>query len=412
MAGDWLLLRVPDEAGVAPEWAAADASGALLPLPGRDAASLVQAASGRQVALLAPAGEVALFSVPLPPGNEARLLQLAPFALEEQVSEDLADLHFAVGQRDGGSGQVPVAVVGRERMRSWLAFAGSLGLTPRAVFAESDLAPVLPGHITMMITADSLILRQDRARPVVFPADDVELALSTLLGADADLSQMDVAVYVRPEDWPHQQRAVEALRDRVASLRVQLSGGGLLGLYAQGISSTAPINLLQGEFKPQSGSGVSWQRWRVAAMLLGGLLLLQMAASMLQLYQLNKTSAELQESVARVYGTLFPGQQPGASPRRIIDARLKAVAGGGSPQGELMPLLAAVAAARQNVPVTRLDALTFKPGALQLRLSAPDAATLEQFSQALRAGGMSAQVSSGTQREGGFEGQIDLESGT
>ena len=78
-----------------------------------------------------------------------------------------------------------------------------------------------------------------------------------------------------------------------------------------------------------------------------------------------------------------------------------------------MPLLAALSAARQNVPVASLEGITFKPGELQLKLSAPDAATLEQFSQALRAGGYAAQVSSGRQHEGGFEGQIDMkESGT
>jgi hypothetical protein len=73
-----------------------------------------------------------------------------------------------------------------------------------------------------------------------------------------------------------------------------------------------------------------------------------------------------------------------------------------------MPLLAALAAARANVPVAALDSLTYKPGTLQLKLSAPDAATLEQFSQALRAGGYGAQVTSGNAREGMFEGQIDM----
>jgi type II secretion system protein L len=219
---------------------------------------------------------------------------------------------------------------------------------------------------------------------------------------------VNLAIYATPECWPQHEAALEALRDRVASFNVQLYAGGLLGLYAQGIAGSAPVNLLQGAFRPLAQAGNAWKRWRTAAALLAGLLLLHAAASLWELRQLRQASAALDEDIARVYGTIFPGQNPGPAPRRALEARLNAISGAGSPKGELMPLLAALAAARQNVPVATLDAITYKPGSLQLRLSGPDASSLEQFSQALRAGGYSAQITNGSQREGGFEGQIEM----
>ena len=162
--GDWLLLQLPSDEGGQPEWVATDSSGALLPdAQGADLASL---AAGRQVALLVPAGDVALFHVQLPPGNEARLQQLAPFALEEQVSQDLDQLHFAVGARDAGTGLAPVAVAGRDRMQRWLDAARALSLRPRAMFAESDLVPALPGHVTLVITPQNFLLRDGAAAVV------------------------------------------------------------------------------------------------------------------------------------------------------------------------------------------------------------------------------------------------------
>jgi general secretion pathway protein L len=407
---DWLLVRLPSGADDVPTWAAADAAGALLPLPASDTAegSPAVVAAGRRVALLVPAADVTLFAPPLPAGNEARLQQLAPFALEEQVSQDVELLHFAVGMRDGQSGQVPVAVVDRDRMQKWLAQAADLGLEPRAMYAESDLAPLLPGHVTLLFTDGQLLLRDDRTHPMALPADDPELALTALLGAERQLADTHLAVYASPEDWPRLEAGIESLRERVASLKVQLFAGGVLGLYAQGIASTAPVNLMQGEFKVQTKSGNAWLRWRTAAALLAGLLILHAAGTLWELRQLRQASAELDESIARVYGTIFPGQQLGPAPRLALEARLQQVAGADSPRGELMPLLAALAAARANVPVAALDSLTYKPGTLQLKLSAPDAATLEQFSQALRAGGYGAQVTSGNAREGMFEGQIDM----
>lgn len=407
--GDWLLLRLPATPGEMPHTALVDSTGALLPLPEDNSGESLRAlAAGRQVALLAPSADVALFMAQLPAGNEARLQQLAPFALEEQVSEDLEQLHFAIGSRNSATGEVPVAVVSRERMREWLARAEALGITPRAIFAESDLAPLLPGHVTMLVVPEGLVLRNDTGRPVVFPADDPALALTMLLGPEADLPAVNLSVHALPADWPGHEAAIEALRERVASMKVQLHAGGLLGLYAQGISTSAPVNLLQGAFKPQRRGTNLWLRWRVAAALLGALLLLHVAAGLWELRSARQEARRLDAEISRVYGSIFPGQQPGRQLRRTLEARIRAVSGGGSAQGELMGLLAALAAARQNVPMATLDAMTYKPGTLQLTLSAPDAATLEQFSQALRAGGFGATVASGNQTERGFKGQIDM----
>lgn len=424
---DWLLVRLPSDPEASPTWVVADATGALLDgssdpaaVPADDssgpdqsgeaaqAARLAQLAAGRQVILLVPAGDVALFSVPLPAGNEARLQQLAPFALEEQVADDLDQLHFAVGGRDGATGQVPVAVAGREQMRDWLARAAALSLEPRALHAESDLTPQLPGHVTALLAGEQLVLRDEAARPVLFPADDPQLALTTLLGPERTLAGVHLAVYSTPEDWSRHQPAIESLREQLASLTVQLAAGGLPGLFARGLPAANPVNLLQGEFRPQTRGGNVWRQWRVAAALLVGLLLLHAAGTLWQVRQEHRAAAELDESINRAYAAIFPGQRPGPQPRRALEARLQAVAGGANPRHELMPLLSAVAAARQNVPVAKLDSLNYRPGTLQLKLSAPDAATLEAFSQALRAGGYGAQVSSGGPSEGGFEGQIDM----
>jgi general secretion pathway protein L len=407
--GDWLLLRLPATPGEEPSWALVDSTGALLPQPEGDAAATLPVlAVGRQVALLAPSADVALFMAQLPAGNEARLQQLAPFALEEQVSEDLEDLHFAVGTRNGETGEVPVVVASRERMQAWLAQAEALGVMPKAMYAESDLAPLLPGHVTLLVAPEGLVLRNEAGRPVVFPPDDPALALSMLLGSGADLSTVNLSVHALPEDWPRYEAAIEALRDRVASLQVQLHAGGLLGLYAQGIGTSAPVNLLQGAFKPQRRATNLWLRWRAAAALLGALLLLHVAAGLWELHSTRQEARRLDAEISRVYGSIFPGQQPGRQVRRTLEARMRAVGSGGNAQGELMGLLAALAAARQNVPLATLDSMTYKPGQLQLTLSAPDASTLEQFSQALKAGGFGATVASGNQTDRGFKGQIDM----
>jgi len=406
---DWLLLRLPSEDDAPLSWAIADAHGQLLSVPSQDTgAGLHTMATGRKVALLVPAGEVSFFDVPLPAGNEIRLQQLAPFALEDQVSQDIDTLHFAVGARDAASGTVPVAVMERAQMQQRMERATALQLAPNAVYAESDLAPVLPGHVTMLVAGEQLLLRNDQSRPLVLPAADPSLALDMLLGTAETISQIHLTVYVGPGDWQKYSQVLEPLRERVASFKVQLSSGGILAQLAQGLAFSAPINLLQGDFKPRSSARGNWQAWRWVAGLAAALLVLHGAGSWWQLHTLRKASAQAQAAMAQLYGSIFPGQRMGSAPRRALEQRLAAVAGGGGSQGELLHLLAAVAAAKQNVPVTQLQSLNFKPGSMQLKLTAPDAATLEQFNQALRASGYQAELTSGTARGAVYEGQIEL----
>lgn len=407
---DWLLLRIPSRSDAELSWAVVDAKGQLLSLPSADlGGGLHTLSTGRRVALLVPGADVSQFLVSLPAGNEARLLQLAPFALEDQVSQDIDQLHFAAGQRDAATGLVPVSVVDRSQMQEWIARADSLQLIPHAIFAESDLAPVLPGHATMVVAEGQLLLRNDAARPLLLPADDPALALEMLLGS-ADLSATHLAVYSTPEDWEQHGGAVEALRDRVASLNVQLNSGGLVALFAQGLAHTSPINLLQGSFKPQRDSGAAWLQWRWAASLAAALLVLHGAGTYWQLHQARKTSEKNGAEIARLYDELYPGQPPGRQPRRELEKRLMSLSSEGGQQGDLLNLLAAVAAAKQNVPVAMLQSVVFEAGALKMKLGAPDATALDQFNQALRNGGYKAEVVASTLRDGKYEGQVEVRS--
>lgn len=406
---EWLLLRVTREPDAPWSWAVVDAAGQLLIAPGDSTGAPLQAAAtGRRMALLLPGADVALLSAALPVGNEAKLQPLVPFALEDQVSQDIELLHFALGQRDPFTGITTVAVVERVLLQRWLDQARALGVSPQAAFAESELVPAFPGQVTMVVSDDQLVLRSDIARTAVLPAADPLLALEMFLGVDADLSTVHLAVYAGAADWQKYSRQVEALRDRVATLKVQLSTGGMLALAARALPHSTAINLLQGSLRPKSATTNQWKKWRLVGMLAGALLLLHLLADVWQLRQLRKAEKSLDDSIAQVYAMAFPGQPAGADARRRMEQRLSGAVGDANQPGELMHVLAALSAARQNVPVVQLETLSFHRGSAQMKLGAPDAATLAQFGQALQAGGYSAQVTSGAARGTGYEGQIEV----
>jgi general secretion pathway protein L len=193
---EWLLLRVARQPGDPWTWAVVDAAGQLLAPPAEASmASLQGAAAGRRTALLLPGADVALFTATLPAGNEARLLPLVPFALEDQVSQDIELLHFSIGPRDPLTGNTAVAVIERALLDQWLARAAALGVVPQAAYADSEMVPVFPGQVTAVVVEDQLVLRSDDVRTAVLPAADPLLALEMFLAPGTELSTVSLAVY-------------------------------------------------------------------------------------------------------------------------------------------------------------------------------------------------------------------------
>ncbi len=405
---DWLLLRLPRDPAQAPAWLVADARGQLLAQPSTDlGAELAAAARGRQVALIVPGADVLPLTANLPQAGDSRLQQLAPFALEDQVSEDIDSLHFALGARDAASGDTPVQVVARALLDEWLARARAWGLDPVAVYADSALAPHVPSQLSILIDEDHLIIRHGAAT-MVLPASDPALVLDLVLGSDATPEDLHVTVYASPEGWRLHGPKFEALRVRVATLKVQLSAGGVLPLLAQGLAAPERINLLQGSYRARTESGASWRRWRLVAALAGVLLLAHVGARLWELQRLRGAERALDVAMEQAAALALPGEPLRGDLRRRVEQRMQLAAGGGRSQGEWLHVLAAVAAAHDNVPATRIQGLSFKPGEMELRVAGPDADSLEQLSQALRASGYTAQVASGSNQGQGFQGRIQL----
>ena len=137
----YLLLREPDPDGRL-EFAleGADLAGGL-DLQRGDAEQMLEAAARRRLVLFAPATDVRLASIQVPVRQVQKVLQAAPYALEDQLAEDVDTLHFAIGVRQA-DGSHPVAIASRERMDRWLAPLRARGLAADAVWPEALCLPL------------------------------------------------------------------------------------------------------------------------------------------------------------------------------------------------------------------------------------------------------------------------------
>jgi len=407
-----LIIQLFD--GVTPRWMVCNEDGqVLVNAMSGELTQAVPLATGRRVVLVVPASDVLFADSEAPAKSAAKLAQVIPFALEERVADEIEQLHFALGERVVQTGRVPVMVVARARIDAWLAELRTAGLDPQAIYSEASLVPSMPGQLIALINGDTLTLRPAEGPPLVMPVlslgDAFEMALAAQVSQVAGLEPppLGLLVYASHEDWAAHQDKVDALRERFTGVKVQLLPSGPLSVLAPAAASGDAINLLQGALASSTPMQQNWKSWRVAAVLAASLLCLHLGARYFELSRLHKTEAALDTSIQGAFRAAMPGQQNAVNARRRVEARLAQLHGSGG-GGALLPALLAIANARSASPSTVIEGITFRDGAVVLRLTAPDAASLDAISQQLRAASWQADIKGLTANGDSYRGSLEL----
>ena len=408
---DWLLLRLPRADAELATWLVVDARGAPISPPQSGPLGLAAArAPGRRVCLLVGGAEVLLAEPEVPVKAGAKLPQLVPYALEEQLAEDIEDLHFALGKRSGESSRIPVAVVARALLDGWLAELRGAGIEPDAVYADSELLPENPGQAVALLEGDMVSVRPPGGTPVTLPADALGEALEIARsGAESSgTGARGLILYTGAAEWQQHSAQVEAARPHFDGIRVQLLAGGPLALFAQQLPSAAAINLLQGSYAPVSSRGAGFMAWRVAAILLASLIGLHVVGKAAELHVLKRHERQVDASIRDTFRSSMHTEAGASEARRLMERRLIGVRGAGE---GLLPALQALAQARDAAPGTSVQSLNFHGGSLEMKLSAPDATSLDRLSQSLRSSGWHADLTGGSNAGSAYEGRIQMRSG-
>ena len=406
---DWLLLRLPRTPAQPATWLVVDPRGTPAGPPQSGPLSLAAPrTAGRRICVLVPGNDVLLAEPEVPTKAGTKLAQVVPYALEEQLAEDIDELHFAIGKRAPDSSRTPVAVVARTLLDEWLTLLKSSGIEPEAMYADSDLLPVNPGQSVALLEEDVVVVRPPGGSPVTLPADALDEALEIAQSSPGEGGAgRGLLLYTGPAEWHQHAPRVEALRERFDGIKIQLLTGGPLSLFAQQLPLGSPINLLQGTYAPTTSRAVGWPAWRVAAILLAALVGLHVAGKAAELSMLKRSEHKLDASINDVFHAAMPGQQTTADPRRRMEKQLADVAARGS-AGGLLPALEALAQAHASAPMTAIQALNFHDGTLEMQLSAPDATTVDHVIQSLKGNGWQANQTSGNAAPSGYQGRIEI----
>jgi len=332
------------------------------------------AAAQRQVIALAPASELLLTEVRIPTQSRQRMLRAVPFALEDQLAEDVDNLHFALGQRDK-EGRLNVAVLSKARMRQWLEELAEATLDVEQIYPDVLALPYETDAWTLLIEGDGFLLRTGPQLGFAGDADNLPLLLPGALEEAGDAKPARLIVY-STETLPE-------LPDLGLTLE-QRELDSTSALLATSLKEREAIPLRTGEFTRSRRLAVNLQRWQVALALLLAWVLVDTGAAYLQQWRLNRQLAAVNAQIDQVYRGVFPGTGAVANPRLLMENRLKALRGQSGPSAGLLQALDKVGPVLGTAPGVQLSSLNYRNGNLDIELSAKSLQDIDQLAQRLR----------------------------
>ena len=429
-----LVIRLPEQNQQHAEYLVVDSNGA--PLGEAQSDSLETAAelsAGRRVICLAPASDIYRTRADVPLRNKNRIRQALPFALEDQLARDLEGQHFAFGKRDK-DGLIPVAVANEDRVAEWLEQFQTAGVSPDAIYAESDGLVPVPSTLTVLVDGTKIIIRDADGAVTIADPETLETVLELVIDQRSEaipvvsgtldeageppvddndeltVAPVNVLVYSNEGDYERHGMLWDNLRVRVDSLDVRILSDGALPRLASHIINSGGVNLLQGDFAPRRELPVEWRQWRIPGLLIGGLIVLLLLRAGVDLWQLSSAETALDEAATTLLMTTFADGDTTREPWSQLRSRLGNVDSEAPLTGpgfaEAIDALSAAYATAANVD---LQALSYRDGKLDVQLTAPSVESLDRIRQAIAAAdNLDAEIQSANPDDDGIKGRLKI----
>lgn len=357
--------------------------------------------------VLVPGTDVLLAEPVLPLKGGAKLAQVVPFALEEQLAADVEDMHFAVGKRDSRPG-TPVAAVARSRMDEWVDLLKAVGLSTDTIYAETSALPTVAGAVAVLIDGKRLYVRRENQPGTVIEVEPLIEALQMAL-ASGEESREHVTIFLSEEDYERERELLEGLREFTASLQLKLLPDGPLPLLATNLSKGGMVNLLQGPYAAKTKINVSFAPWRYAAILAAVFVAAHVGVKSWQYFHYKKVESQLDAHIAETFQQALPGA-PVPDPleaRRQVEQILGQLRGTGPTSG-MLTTLAMLSEAMAQAPNTDIEALSYRNNVTDLRVLSPSVDALDRIRQVAGERGVTAEIQSTNPRDQKVEGRLQF----
>jgi len=363
--------------------------------------SLSHIATDREVIVIVPAEDVVLLSIKFPKMSQSRLLQALPFALEEQFTADVQDLHFAVGHYQQ-TGDVPVAVVAHAKMQQWLSLLHSWNVKANVIIPATLMLP-FENTVWHVLLHDMAIVRTGIFQGFAVDKnnfiDVLQLALET---NNAIPQQVALTNYTN-------DAYAGRLNVSMPIIENFLTSEHLIGDFIKNSTSAPVLNLLQGIYSVKKAKFPRLKySVKVIFYLISAWIFLLFLYPSVSYFILNHRMTVLDNDISHIYQQHFPQAVSMVAPKQRMEEKLQHLSQQTGEHRSLV-LMALVGKGVLAVPGMKLKRFDFQNEHLTLDLTATTSEDVSAFTDYLTQQGLSVKQQSADFIEGKMRAMLQID---
>ncbi|WP_273203269.1 type II secretion system protein GspL [Marinobacter subterrani] len=367
-------------------------------------------------------GEEALFCLADIPARQTRFIQQAlPYAVEEQIAQDIDAVHLALGSHtDQG---FRVAAIDRGRMAQWMTlFSGWDHVQLDAIFADASLLPHTAGGWSICLDGDTAMMVSNRGEWLSMQSANLGMFVHTLAAPSAEevVVEIPVTLYGTNAEFSLHQAGIGEL-EASGRLAVQQEIIELMPLellaYAHHHHLCEPVNLCQGLFSVMSGKTSPLKPWKplIAVAAVWFTIQVTLQAGMGFYYQ--DQAEALESNAMAIYREAFPTDRRthAGNVRRVIEGQLR-VAGTTGPEMGFITLMEYTGEQYARLPGSQsvnFNSVNYSRsrGELIVDVRADSYERLSALRNGLASKGLEAQIGSVVNESTGARGRLTVSGG-
>ncbi|MCW8333343.1 type II secretion system protein GspL [Vibrio paucivorans] len=324
---------------------------------------LAEYAQQRTVHLLVSADDVILSQVVIPAGGARQLDSMLPFLMEDDIAQDVDELHFSVLEK--GAEHAFVCALDKQWLSDTLAELKSFGVEVKKVLPDVLALPSYSdadqrSGISSAQINDKWLMKKGQYLGVSIDSDWLQV-----LAASEWVKQDDVFLPLSSHSpLPSLELASE---QEWQELPPQL----VMALLAQGAISSK-VNLLTGSFKPRSSWLRHWKVWQKAAMAAVFLIAVSTTYNILQISKFESQANAYRAESERIFREALPGKTriPTVSYlKRQMESEANRLSGGGS-GGSMLEWVAKLPQSLGVVNTMQLQSIKYDGNRDEMRIQA------------------------------------------
>jgi general secretion pathway protein L len=363
----------------------------------------------REVVLVVPGVQTVISAAEVPLKQRRHLGTILPFLLEDQLAEDVGQLHFAAATPRAGQSRMQVAAARKTSVEHWVVMVKEAGFTPAVMLPETWLIPDIPESWVLLCDGEMAWLRTGHED--MFAVEKTMLAdLFSLLATEQAMAvECYVAGGAKQEDTVLALMQLQQTYSELPFLfhRIRSVFELFAGEHLKRPADAPKLNLLQGAFQPPQSAAQKAGAWlplmRVAAGWCVAMLVVTAAEAGYFSYQV----AQLQGQAEAIYRERFPQDSKIIDPVQQMKAQLHMDGDGHS---GFLPIVETLAQGWGTEAEVQMLSMSYQGDehALTMSVAAPGMAAINTLTSGLAAAGVNATVVSVVSDKEGVKGQLAI----